>query len=473
MLNLLEKVLYQFRPCFSRQAAFFWFLIVMVGFLVRLDHQGVSSFVRWLFLDPACYDPLLHFFRTSSWSIGGLVSRWVTIALNHYPVIEFNDRILLVGDGIKVCKEARRMPAVKRLHQDSDNSGKGEYIYGHHFGYVGLLVGYLAKAFCLPLHGELHEGVGVVRPAQGIGHKPPTIVTRMAHLVLQTAVQSGRLCYVALDAYFAVGPTFLIFSAAVNEKREQWVHVITRAKDNYVAYLDREFSPQKFHEDNKVKLTEYFGFPEFFEQVTLDLYGHARTIEYFCIDLIWKPINDYVRFVCVRDGEGTYVLMSSDIHLSPLEIIKIYSYRAKIEVMFLFLKHLIGGFCYRFWTKSLSKLKRKREAQIDQSTLSNSALARMDTTVEAIERFVNLAGIALGLLQYLALKQASGIWASYTGWLRTYSSQFPSEQVVQRALQAEFFSPSEKVPISATLRLIRDRARKSRPESSPPAQPDP
>jgi len=37
------------------------------------------------------------------------------------------------------------MPGVKRLHQDSDNSGKGATIWGHHFGYVGLLIGHLKK----------------------------------------------------------------------------------------------------------------------------------------------------------------------------------------------------------------------------------------------------------------------------------------------------------------------------------------
>jgi hypothetical protein len=30
-----------------------------------------------------------------------------------------NDRLLIIGDGIKVCKEAKKTPGVKRLHQDS------------------------------------------------------------------------------------------------------------------------------------------------------------------------------------------------------------------------------------------------------------------------------------------------------------------------------------------------------------------
>lgn len=459
MLILLDKYLSGFRCCFSRKAAYCWFVIIIVGFIVRFDHQGVTSFIRWLFLDPQYYELLLRFFRTSAWSIDSLLSHWAMMVVNLYPIIKFNGRLLLIGDGIKVCKEAKKMPGVKRLHQDSENSGKGEYIDGHHIGFVGLLIGYLSKAFCLPMHGQLHEGVEAVRPGKGINGKPATIVTRMAHLVVQTAMSTGCLCYVALDAYFAVGPTFQILRAAVNDMGQQIVHVITRAKDNYVGYLDREFSDRKFHEDDKVKLMDYFEFPEFFETVKLTIYGQVKTIEYCCLDLLWKPINDWVRFVCVRDGDSCYILMSSDLKLAATQIITIYSYRSKIEVMFLFLKHLIGGFCYHFWTKALPKLKRGKKH--DLSSLSKPDLEKADKTVKAIEGFVNLAGIAMGLLQYLALTQSSAIWNSYQGWLRTRSSDIPSEGVVQSVLQAEFFSTVWKVPTCLTLRIIRKKFRKS------------
>ena len=465
MLILLDKFLLGFRCCFSRNAAFCWFVIIIMGFVVRFDHQGVTSFIRWLFLDPQYYDPLLRFFRSNAWSIDCLLSHWAMMVVNLYPIIKFNGRPLLIGDGIKVCKEAKKMPGVKHLHQDSDNSGKGEYIYGHHIGFVGLLIGYLSKAFCLPMHGQLHEGVEAVRPGEGINGKPATIVTRMAHLVVQTALNMGCPCYVALDAYFSTGPAFLIFKAAVNEMGEHLVHIVTRAKDNYVGYLDREFSDRKFHEDDKIKLMNYFEFPEFFKKAELTIYGQVKTVEYCCLDLLWKSINGWVRFVCVRDGHSCYILMSSDLHLQPTEIITIYSYRSKIEVMFLFLKHLIGGFCYHFWTKAFPKLKRGKKP--DLSTLSKPDLKKVDRTVKAIEGFINLAGITMGLLQYLALTQTQAIWNSYQGWLRTRSSDIPSEGVVQNVLQAEFFSTAWKVPVCLTLRIIQKKFRKSMLDTVP------
>lgn len=41
---------------------------------------------------------------------------------------------IYVGDGVKASKEAKKMPGVKKLHQESENSSKGEYILGHMFG---------------------------------------------------------------------------------------------------------------------------------------------------------------------------------------------------------------------------------------------------------------------------------------------------------------------------------------------------
>ena len=44
------------------------------------------------------------------------------------------------------------------------------------------------------------------------------------------------------------------------------------------------------------------------------------------------------------DGTETFILMCSDLTLEPLDIIRAYSYRFKIEVNFKVLKHLMGAF---------------------------------------------------------------------------------------------------------------------------------
>ena len=116
MISEISRILLKFRTCFSRQAAFDWFVIIIFGFIVRIDHYGVSSFVRWLGIQPSLYTSLLSFFRASSWQLKEIMQSWWQIVLSRCPLIEIDGRLLLAGDGIKISKEAEKMPGVKRLH---------------------------------------------------------------------------------------------------------------------------------------------------------------------------------------------------------------------------------------------------------------------------------------------------------------------------------------------------------------------
>jgi hypothetical protein len=150
MIGEISRILAGFRSCFTRTAAFNWFVTVMFGFIVRIDLCGASSFVRWLGIEPALYTAMLFFFRASSWQLGEILQRWWRIVLECCPLPEIDGRLLLAGDGIKIGKEAEKMPAVKRLHQESDNSGKAPYIYGHHWGVIGILAGRVKKILLHP-----------------------------------------------------------------------------------------------------------------------------------------------------------------------------------------------------------------------------------------------------------------------------------------------------------------------------------
>lgn len=151
MFQRLDHIFAVFGPCFSRHASFQWFVIIMVGFYVRADHEGVTSFVRWLSLGPSCYDALLHFWYAASWSLDTLLPVWTAWVMTACPVMRFQGRPLLIGDGIKLAKEARKMPGVTAHPQESANNSKKATIWGHHWGVVGLLVGSVRKPFCPPL----------------------------------------------------------------------------------------------------------------------------------------------------------------------------------------------------------------------------------------------------------------------------------------------------------------------------------
>ncbi len=100
----------------------------------------------------------------------------------------------------------------------------------------------------------------------------------MANLEINTAAKTGRLCYIVLDAYFSTGPMFTILKAAVNDNGKQIVHVITRAKSNYVGFTDREFADAEYDDEDKFKLMDRSDHLEFFTAIELNIYDKSKTI---------------------------------------------------------------------------------------------------------------------------------------------------------------------------------------------------
>lgn len=87
------------------------------------------------------------------------------------------------------------------------------------------------------------------------------------------------------------------------------------------------------------------------------LYVKQAVVHYLCLDLIWKPVKKLVRFVVVESDNGSCVLMSTSLTLSPEDIIAIYALRFKIETSFAEQKNDMGCFAYHFWTTALPKRK--------------------------------------------------------------------------------------------------------------------
>ena len=297
MIKEVSRILEQFRPCFSRNAAFDWFVVSIFGFMIRLDQYGVSSFIRWLGFGPHLYTSLLWFFRSSSWELKNIMQRWWSIVLARCPLIEVDGRLLLAGDGIKISKEAEKMPGVKRLHQESDNSGKAPYIYGHHHGVIGILAGWVKKLFCIPLCAEPHEGVDELRKLQGKaepevkGQRKVSVTTLMAAMAAEIVSVIGRRAIIVLDAYFSVGPVFSVLEAVVDTQGRRLIHIVTRAKRNVVAYGDpppktgKPGRPPTY--GTKVHLMDWFeSMAEKFEKTTIFLYGLRKQVSFLCLDLI-------------------------------------------------------------------------------------------------------------------------------------------------------------------------------------------
>jgi hypothetical protein len=87
-----------------------------------------------------------------------LCSIWAQVVLRLFASpVRVNNRLVLVGDGIKIAKRGKKMPGVKFLHQASD-SNKPEFIMGHSLQSVCVLVNAASSVFAVPLASRIHEG---------------------------------------------------------------------------------------------------------------------------------------------------------------------------------------------------------------------------------------------------------------------------------------------------------------------------
>jgi len=130
------------RPAFSRYRAFLWFAVVLAAFSVRGDLSGVTSFVRALGLRRQFYDRLLDFFHSPAVVMPKLTALWAALVLRVLKrhLFTVNGHLVLLADGIKAPKTGRKMPAVKKLHQESQNNSKPEFIFGHSCQAIAVVV---------------------------------------------------------------------------------------------------------------------------------------------------------------------------------------------------------------------------------------------------------------------------------------------------------------------------------------------
>ena len=456
------KLVCELRPACARTRTFLWMAICLAGMTTRKDLMGVTSIVRALGLVPACYDRLLDFFHSSALNLGKLTRLWCDLVFRVHPgLLRVNGRPVLVGDGIKVAKAGRKMPAVKKLHQQSDSNTKPEYIFGHSCQAVAVLAQALSSVFAIPLACRIHEGVVFSN------RDTRTLLDKM--ILLINALDIPEPFYFVADAYYASGNIVRGLLAKGN-------HLITRVKRNSVAWYPattppraprHRGRPRKY--GKKIKVASLLKDTRQLSEAASPVYGEENvTIRFRTADLLWRPVGIRVRFVAVdHPRRGTLLLMSTDLDLTPLEIIRVYGLRFKIEVSFKQSLRVIGAYAYHFWMGAMKPLRRVSGNQYlhRESDAYRNAVRRK---IGAYHRHIQLGLIAQGLLQILSSTMPKSVWRSFGSWIRTIRPGLaPSEQVAAVAMRntlPEFLAGTAQTAI--LVKFLRDRLDLSRAEGT-------
>ena len=415
------------RPAFSRLRTFMWFVTAVAGLTVRVEL--VTSIVRAVNLRPRLYTKLLDHFHSSGVKLERLSALWAQVVLQLFPgIVRVNNRLVLVGDGIKAPKRGKKMPAVKLLHQQSESNTKPEYIMGHSMQAVGLLVHAAKSVFSVPLAVRIHEGL------VWSNRDKRSLLDKMLGLLDILAIEAPF--YFVADAYYAAGKM-------VSGLLEQGNHLVTRVKSNAVAYAPAP--PKKGRKTRgrpkiygkKTKLTSLLADIKSMQQVPSPVYGECNvTLRYRVRDLLWRPAGRLVRFVAViHPTRGACILMCTDTSLSAVDIIRLYGLRFKIEHSFKQATRQIGSFAYHFWMKDMIPLRYRNGNQYLHRK-SADYRSRVKRKMRAYHTFIQAGVVAQGLLQYLAVVAPKLVWDSFGSWLRTIRPGIPpSELVVAIALR--------------------------------------
>jgi hypothetical protein len=460
----IEEYFEDFRFSFSRDLTYEKFVLNVLGMAMRTDKNGVSSTIRVFDLNGDHYKLFLHFYRSDGYTLEDILDKRIKIAMKSNELLyRMGGRPTLIVDGVKQAKEGLHMPCVNKLCQQSGDTSKKTFIYGLLYGCTSILIGDEDSQFAFPLvlhiqgsEYDVRKWIKEQNTAQSFTKTEPESLPKHetielpdgeeqpSHVVLNirdacsSAVIVGEKCYCVGDAYYLSGPVLNELKNYVADDGEQLVDLITRGRKDCVGYRQNGKRVKLIHlmdvfEDQKDE----------FKEVNLNLYGEDKKVLYYSEVLSWNRDKKYRRellFVFTQIGDNKIFICTTDLNMDPLEAIRIYSKRFKIETGFRCLKHEMGGLDSHFWTAAMTKISKKSSAE------QNRAALRADAEVSeknkkliinaflANEGFANISAIAMGLLQDISLKYDYDVKNNRL-FKVTHKKGYPSETDVASALR--------------------------------------
>ena len=173
------------------------------------------------------------------------------------------------------------MPGVKRLHQESEDVSKPEWIRGHYFSALGLLLRADKALFASLIVLKVHDGI------EGMEEDAAATLTLVDKMALLCVKYMDKGSYALLDAYYASAKVLTPF-------REQGIHLISRVRITTVAHAAFSRRPGKHGPGrprqwgSNIKLRELFAPIERFINLNAIALGLLQVLALEMPKTIWQ-----------------------------------------------------------------------------------------------------------------------------------------------------------------------------------------
>jgi hypothetical protein len=308
----LRFILSWFSESFSRPS-FKLFSSFIIGFIQLGKEAHTSSMVQSLsfsFLHRSL-SSFTRFLGQNVWAMEE-VAETTLEQFFHTLRIKAHSVVFLVVDDTIIQKSGKRIPGCA-WHRDHAQKA---YVFGHQW----VLSALLYKDFLLPLWAKLYHPKGT----KGCGSFQTKIT--MAKKMLQ-ALRLPIPCkvYVLADSWYWAKQLAQLC-------RKYGYHMISQLKTTSVLIMNGE----------RTKVTTLSTIGSAFREVSVFVYGKNKTLKIARFVGIIQGLGKVAVVVVKEKRKKASYLVSTNLHLSALDIVKYYAKRWKIEQMIKDLKQRLG-----------------------------------------------------------------------------------------------------------------------------------
>jgi hypothetical protein len=334
----LHSLLLYFAPCFTKPsfAHFVCFIVCLTANLARATSTNVYRTSphesHW-----TVYSRFLANYRWCAREVSAKLLELVLERCGLWRDDQGRRRLCLVLDETIVEKSSKRLFGVAWQRNTHGGLCRGSHILGHYWLMIGLLVRFRGRTLCCPLAFRLYRQKKRC-PADQYRTPCQLALELLASLPWPTA--PDLVATVIADAGFA-DKHLLRWCAANGFESIVRGRIDAQVHDLFVSQpAVRRGRPRKY--GARISLAEHAADEISFTQ-SIVLYGSRTVTRIASVVGLHRASGLPMRFVILRcAGKADFMVMSTDLSLTPREIAMLYADRFQIEMTFRELKGHFG-----------------------------------------------------------------------------------------------------------------------------------